>query len=455
MKSGLRFGLPETTLMLVLPFSLFQAPTSLRWLLPMVLVACAQTPPAPKPVDAQTPPPATALAEPLDASAAVQLALHHSPAFQALLNLHQAQLREAAQQGRISNPLLTLDKLRSGQALEIGRSLSFGLLDILTWPQRRSVADKRLIEENLRLSSTVVAQVSQVRQAWVKAVATQQQLHYAIQVREAAQVSHDLARKMLSAGNFNKLQYARQQAFELDAQAEFLATSQAQVASRENLVRLLGLNDAQAQSLQLPDRLPDLPAAPLSAQTIAAHAHTDRLDVRLAQAQFDSLAQAQGFKTISTYTDIELGVQRDSMFDNANASSGSRRGYSVSMKLPLFDWGGLDRQALQAQTLAAGYNVEAKLAAAGSHVRQAYSAYLNAYQLVTHYKEDVLPLRKTISDEQLLRYNGMLLSVFDLLADSRESIATVRMALAAQEQFWLMDANLQSALVGLPTGEPR
>jgi hypothetical protein len=64
-------------------------------------------------------------------------------------------------------------------------------------------------------------------------------------------------------------------------------------------------------------------------------------------------------------------------------------------------------------------------------------------------------LRKTISDEQLLRYNGMLLSVFDLLADSRESIATVRMALAAQEQFWLMDANLQSALVGLPTGEPR
>jgi hypothetical protein len=73
---------------------------------------------------------------------------------------------------------------------------------------------------------------------------------------------------------------------------------------------------------------------------LVRNADTNRLDARSAQAQFDSLAQAQGFKTISTYTDIELGVQRDSVFDNANASSGSRRGYSVSMKLPSFDWGG-------------------------------------------------------------------------------------------------------------------
>jgi Zn-dependent oligopeptidase len=63
--------------------------------------------------------------------------------------------------------LLTLDKLRLGQALEIGRSLSFGLLDISIHlgAAPSKMADKRLIEENLRLSSTVIEQVSQVRQA--------------------------------------------------------------------------------------------------------------------------------------------------------------------------------------------------------------------------------------------------------------------------------------------------
>ena len=94
MKCGMRFGLPEKTLMPALTFSFFQAATWLRWLLPVVLVACAQIPSTPIQANAQTLP-ANALSEPLDDSAAVQLALHHSPAFQALLNLHQAQLSDA------------------------------------------------------------------------------------------------------------------------------------------------------------------------------------------------------------------------------------------------------------------------------------------------------------------------------------------------------------------------
>ena len=36
-----------------------------------------------------------------------------------------------------------------------------------------------------------------------------------------------------------------------------------------------------------------------------------------------------------------------------------------------------------------------------------------------------MPLRKRIADENLLRYNGMLIGVFELLADAREQIASV------------------------------
>ena len=55
---------------------------------------------------------------------------------------------------------------------------------------------------------------------------------------------------------------------------------------------------------------------------------------------------------------------------------------------------------------------------ARSEVREVYSAYRTAYDLAKHYRDEVVPLRKRISEENLLRYNGMLIGVFELLADS-------------------------------------
>jgi hypothetical protein len=56
-----------------------------------------------------------------------------------------------------------------------------------------------------------------------------------------------------------------------------------------------------------------------------------------------------------------------------------------------------------------------------------------------------------ISDETLLRYNGMIIGVFELLADAREQVTTVVAAIDAEQQYWLAEAALESALVGRPT----
>ena len=68
-----------------------------------------------------------------------------------------------------------------------------------------------------------------------------------------------------------------------------------------------------------------------------------------------------------------------------------------------------------------------------------------------HYRDEVVPLRKLISEENLLRYNGMLIGVFDLLADTRDQIDSVMAAISAQQQFWLADAALQASIIGKPT----
>ena len=57
-------------------------------------------------------------------------------------------------------------------------------------------------------------------------------------------------------------------------------------------------------------------------------------------------------------------------------------------------------------------------------------------------------MRKRISDEMLLRYNGMLTSVFELLADARAQIDSVNAAIEAQRDYWLAETDLQAAING-------
>ena len=121
------------------------------------------------------------------------------------------------------------------------------------------------------------------------------------------------------------------------------------------------------------------------------------------------------------------------------------------MRLPIFDWGGIKRDAMNAQTLASANRLEATTRAAGSNLRESYSAYRTAYDVSKHFRDEVVPLRKTISEENGLRYNGMLIGVFELLADSRDQVSSVMAAIAAEQQFWLADAALQASLMGKPT----
>jgi outer membrane protein TolC len=87
---------------------------------------------------------------------------------------------------------------------------------------------------------------------------------------------------------------------------------------------------------------------------------------------------------------------------------------------------------------------------ARSEVREAYGAYRTAYDIARHQRDERVPLARRISDENLLRYNGMLIGVFELLADARTQIATVNAAIDAQRDFWLAQADLDMALLGKP-----
>lgn len=391
----------------------------------------------------------TILQETLTQAAAVELALTHSPQFQAVLAENWVLVTQAAQSGRIHNPVFAFERLRIKDELELGRLLSFGLFDLLSFPARQGIARTQIDRAQLQLIGSVVDEVTQVRQAWVDTVAAQQAHAYAQQVFESAQTSAELARRMREVGNFNRLQHARQQGFYADAVVNLAATRHQLTASREGLARLLGLSSEQAARLRLPDRLPDLPNAPKAPAEVALQGG-QRLDVRMARQGFEATAKAQGLGNVASVLDVEAGIRYDTVFENNTGERNNKKGYELELRLPVFDWGSMQRDAMNAGTLAAANRLDATMRAAQSTLRESYSAYRTTYDIARHYRDEILPLKQAIADENLLRYNGMFISVFELMVDSRDQVSTVIQAIKAQADFWRADAALQSTLVGRP-----
>ena len=87
-----------------------------------------------------------------------------------------------------------------------------------------------------------------------------------------------------------------------------------------------------------------------------------------------------------------------------------------------------------------------------SEAREAYLRYRGNYDLARHYQGRVLPLQKTIQDEALLQYSGMLVDVSQLIIDTRARILTNVDAINARRDFWIASTDLQAALVGGGSG---
>jgi outer membrane protein TolC len=390
------------------------------------------------------------LAKPLGADDAVRITLAYSPAVQVMLSEGAARSAGLTQATRLPNPLFGFERMLRSEPgvreLEITRTLAVSLYDLILLPTRLEIGTLRQQQTALELANDVVKGAVASRQAWVQAVAAEQALGYARQVKASADASAELARRMHAVGNFSKLQRAREQAFAAEAVAQLARADQRARVARERLVRNLGLNDAQALRLVLPERLPELPVEPRDERSVMQGAIDQRLDVRIARANLAATAREQGLTRVTGAVD-SFKIAR---VHKSDTGRDAQRGYELEVPLPVFDIGDAARLRAESTYLAALGRTAQRVVEASSHVREAYVEYRTAYDVARHYRDEVVPLRKAISEENLLRYNGMLIGVFELLADAREQIVSVIQAIDAQREFWLADAALQAALIGEP-----
>ncbi len=82
-----------------------------------------------------------------------------------------------------------------------------------------------------------------------------------------------------------------------------------------------------------------------------------------------------------------------------------------------------------------------------SLTRISYENYLEKFNKAKSYKEDIVPTQMKISEENLLRYNGMLIDVFHLLEDAEKQSKTVIEYIDANLALLIQAAKLEKDLI--------
>ena len=396
------------------------------------------------------------LSEPLAEDAAVQIALLNNRGLQASYNDLGVSEAEYVQASLPPNPVLSVERtfgtatVGFGTFAGLGLGLVGNLLAYATLPRRTEIAKREFEEARYRAVATTLAFAVDVRRAWVRAVAAQQRLGILEQARHTADASAAMMKQLGETGGANKLDQGRVAAFYAELSAQVGLARLLVQREREALTRLLGVWGADIE-YKLPAALPALPAAPESMADVEKEAMRRRVDLLILRYEIETLAKSVGFVNATRYvTFLQLGGVYTNEFEQEGGPSPTivnRGGLDLAVAIPIFDTGKARLTAAQEIYMRAINRLAERSVNARSEARAAYTAYRASYDIARYYQTRIVPLRRQNSAEALLRYNGMLIDVFELLIEERERISA---SLASQDElrdYYLADADLQASLI--------
>ncbi len=386
------------------------------------------------------------LAQPLSENGAVQVALLNNPQLQA--DFYALQIAEAdlVQAGRLPNPKFSMLYAKNNGDFKIEQILTWNVLALLTMPKATAIEKQRFAATQNAVSMRVLNMAQQTRVAYFNAVAADESLRYLTQVNSSAKATAEFARRMKKAGNFNNLDLAREHGYYADAALDLARAENAKTQADEHLTQLLGLPDSTA--FKLPERLPDLPKNSDLLKQVTAGEFNNRLDLQKMKQETEALAQQLGLTKVTRLINVlEIGPAR---VLEGRRGDPYKKGFEIGFELPIFDWGGAKVKRAEAQYMQSVNEVSAKAISAASEVRGSYNQYRTNYDVAKHYRDEIVPLRKRVLQENLLRYNGMLIGPFDLMMDARAQVLSVNSYIEALRDFWIAESDLEMSLIGQP-----
>jgi len=379
------------------------------------------------------------LALPLALADAERIALNRNPKLRA--RLADVGLKEAdfAQAGRLRNPGFSFSRFSSR---DYEATTLFDIGGLVLMPLRRKVAARELDIATYQAASEVINHLGASRRAWIEAVGQAHKTKLMEQALESMEAANQLIRQMAAIGHSSRREAAESELALAEFRVAVTRQRVEEVNRREALIRQLGIYGSDASLLTLPDHLEAPPEREPDYREVARSAVANRIDVEVARYNIEALASNLRLTRASPFVNVlELGPVLE------RAEGETERGFEIELVLPLFDWGGVKNERARIAYLQAVADAEYAAITAASEAREALHAYRRAREAANAYREHVLPLQEYIDQEQLLRYNGMLVSVFDLLSNARSALQTRIDYVDRLREYWLADTRLQQVLV--------
>nr|WP_110754049.1 TolC family protein [Phyllobacterium leguminum] len=389
------------------------------------------------------------LAKPLTADGAVQLALINNRGLQAeynALGISEAAYIEASLP---PNPVIGVERLATGGSLEIERRLVADILALFTLPKRSDIAKTQFEAARQKAIEATFRTAAETRRAYYNAVAARQTVSFLEQARVSADAAADITRKLGETGATKKLDQARAGAFYAEVSNELAQARLKAGTEREALTRMLGLWGADLD-YKLPAQLPGLPRIQTESQ-VEAEAVRKRVDLIAARLELDAMAKSLGLTQATRFVSMLDGgwrgnTERETV--DGEREKSSPKGFELEVQIPIFDLGETKtRQARETYMQAVNRLLE-KAVNVRSQARSAYLTYRGTYDIARQYQNSILPLRRTVNEQAMLEYNGMLIDEFELLTTARESIASNVAAINAKRDFFIADVDFETAIIG-------
>lgn len=368
------------------------------------------------------------------------------------LGIAQADLVEA---GLLENPVISGDFMISslGNGFGGGLSLSQSLLSVLLIPAKRRIAKGRLQQAVVHVGQAALTLSRDVKLAYVHVQAATAQLEIQRGLTQAAEVSDELARLQLDAGNTTPLERELFAAAFDEARIELADAELELVVAREQLTRLLGLwGDDVAWTLAAP--LAELPEVEPSLGDLEQRGVRDRLDLSAARFEVESMQAAIELRRAGVIPQLEAGVDaRNEVGDDIGHEWVI--GPSLALELPIFNPGHADFARLQAALRQTQHRAQGLAIEARSEIRVRREQLITARRKVEYYQTTVLPRMASILGLTLERYNGMQIGTYELL-DARSDLFRSRHEyVEALAEYWAARGELELAIGGeLGSGAP-
>jgi len=384
------------------------------------------------------------LSSDLSADSAVQIALLNNASLQAKFEEIGIAHADLVQATLLTNPVFEgLVKIadRSTRFPNTEFTLTTFFLDLFLRPLRMKTAELNLQETEAKTAHEALQLVFEVQSSFYRYQTALAKLESEKVILECTELASEIAKKQRETGNINDLilqdhiaEYQRVQQRVKNSEIEI-------VVLKEDVTRLLGLNDSQYWNVM--QEIHSLPSQDSTLSHLETAGLQSRLDLAAARIQILKIAQTGALKQWWTFTELELGATTERDTDGTNIT-----GPVVQLSIPIFDNGQAERARILAELRHSQREYQALETNILSEIREAQDRIQMNREKAKLYQSSILPTKNEMLTYTHKLYNVMNVGVYELLHQKREIVESEIEYREALRDYWIERAALLYATGG-------